>query len=103
MMPQSSVYGGWASSGEIDVMENKGRLPTNVLGTIHFGAAWPNNVHSSGPSYNFPAGDSVTNFHTYAVEWENAAIRWYVDDQLYQTQTSWWSSSNPTNTSIRNP
>ncbi len=32
MMPQSSAYGGWASSGEIDVMENKGRLPANVLG-----------------------------------------------------------------------
>jgi hypothetical protein len=26
-----------------------------------------------------------------------------VDNQLYETQTSWWSSSNPTNTSIRNP
>ena len=103
MMPQSSVYGGWASSGEIDVMENKGRLPTNVLGTVHFGGAWPNNVHSSGTSYNFPDGDSVANFHVYAVEWESRAIRWYVDDQLFETQTNWWSSSNPTNTSIRNP
>ncbi|MEJ0089859.1 MAG: family 16 glycosylhydrolase [Limisphaerales bacterium] len=92
MMPQNSAYGGWASSGEIDVMENKGRLPANVLGTIHFGGTWPNNVHSSGPSYNFPAGDSVTNFHTYAVEWTTNAIRWYVDDHLFQTQTSWWSS-----------
>jgi len=103
MMPQDSVYGGWASSGEIDVMENKGRVPTNVLGTIHYGGGWPNNVHSSGPSYNFPAGDSVTNFHVYAVEWTTNAIRWYVDDHLFETQTSWWSSSNPTNTSIRNP
>jgi len=103
MMPQSSAYGGWAASGEIDIMENKGRLPTNVLGTLHFGGPWPNNVHTSGPSYNFPPGDSVTNFHIYALEWEENAIRWYVDGQLFQTQTSWWSSSNPTNTSIRNP
>ena len=30
-------------------------------------------------------------------------MRWYVDAQLYETQTNWWSSSNPTNTSLRNP
>ncbi|MEI9960337.1 MAG: glycoside hydrolase family 16 protein [Limisphaerales bacterium] len=78
--------------GEIDVMENKGNDATRVLGTIHFGGSWPNNTYSQGPSYYFPAGDSVTNFHLYAVEWANNAIRWYVDGQLYQTQTSWWSS-----------
>jgi len=103
MMPKDAVYGGWAASGEIDVMENRGSNPTNVLGTIHYGGMYPNNTHSSGPSFNFPAGDSVTNFHVYALEWTNNAIRWYVDNQLYETQTSWWSSSNPTNTSIRNP
>jgi beta-galactosidase len=103
MMPKAAVYGGWAASGEIDVMENRGSNPTNVLGTIHYGGKYPNNTHSSGPSFNFPAGDSVTNFHVYALEWTNNAIRWYVDNQLYQAQTNWWSSSNPTNTSIRNP
>ena len=103
MMPEDSVYGGWAASGEIDVMENQGSNPTNVLGTIHYGGMYPNQTQSYGPSFNFPAGDSVTNFHQYALEWTNNAIRWYVDNQLYETQTSWWSSSNPTNTNIRNP
>ena len=103
MMPQGAVYGGWAASGEIDVMENKGSNPTNVLGTIHFGGMYPNQAQSFGPSYTFPSGDSVTNFHLYALEWTTDTISWYVDNQLYETQTSWWSSSNPTNTSIRNP
>ena len=103
MMPEDSVYGGWAASGEIDVMENMGSNPANVLGTIHFGGMYPNQTQSYGPSFNFPSGDSVTNFHLYALEWTNNAIRWYVDNQLYETQTSWWSSSNPTNTNIRNP
>jgi len=103
MMPQGAVYGGWAASGEIDVMENKGSNPANVLGTLHFGGMYPNQAQSYGPSYTFPSGDSVTNFHLYALEWTNDAISWYVDNQLYETQTSWWSSSNPTNTSIRNP
>ena len=103
MMPQDKVYGGWAASGEIDVMENKGSNPTNVLGTIHFGGMYPNQAQSYGPSFNFPSGDSVTNFHLYTLEWTNNAIRWYIDGQLYETQIYWWSSSNPTNTNIRNP
>jgi beta-glucanase (GH16 family) len=92
MMPRDAVYGGWAASGEIDIMENRGSNPTNVLGTIHFGGMYPNNTHSSGPSFNFPAGDSVTNFHLYALEWTTNAISWYVDNQLYETQTNWWSA-----------
>jgi beta-glucanase (GH16 family) len=103
LMPEDSVYGGWAASGEIDVMENLGSNPTNVLGTIHFGGMYPNQAQSYGPSFNFPAGESVTNFHLYALQWTTNAISWYVDGALYETQTNWWSSSNPTNTSIRNP
>jgi beta-glucanase (GH16 family) len=102
LVPQDSVYGGWAASGEIDIMENRGSNPTNILGTIHFGGPYPNNTHSSGPSFNFPSGDSVTNFHVYALEWSTNSIRWYVDNQLYETQSSWWSSSNRKNSSIRN-
>ncbi|WP_050785596.1 family 16 glycosylhydrolase [Pedosphaera parvula] len=92
MMPQDSLYGGWAASGEIDVMENKGSDPTTVLGTIHYGGQWPNNQYSHGPSFTFTGVDSVTNFHTYALEWSTNFVKWYVDGQLYETQTSWWSS-----------
>jgi beta-glucanase (GH16 family) len=103
MMPEDSAYGGWAASGEIDVMENTGTVATNVFGTLHFGGAYPNQAQSYGPSYNFLSGDSVTNFHNYVLEWTTNAISWYLDGQLYETQTNWWSSSNPTNTSIQNP
>ena len=92
MMPLNSVYGGWAASGEIDVMENNGSDPATVLGTIHYGGSSPNQEHSNGPAYSFPAGDSATNFHVYALEWSSNAISWYVDGQLYETQTYWWTS-----------
>jgi beta-glucanase (GH16 family) len=93
MMPVNSVYGGWAASGEIDVMENNGSNLTTVLGTIHYGGAYPNQAQSSGPAYTFPTGDdSVTNFHVYALEWTSNAICWYVDSQLYERQTYWWTS-----------
>lgn len=102
MFPEDSVYGGWAASGEIDVMECKGNAPTNVLGTIHYGGPYPANTQSFGPSYTFPNGDSVTNFHTYAVQWATNSIAWLVDGQIYETQTNWFSSST-TNTSNKNP
>jgi len=92
MMPRDSVYGGWAASGEIDVMENNGDDLTTVLGTIHYGGQWPEQDQSFGPVFTFPAGDSVTNFHVYALEWTSNAISWYVDGQVYETQTYWWSS-----------
>ncbi|MDB6017150.1 MAG: hypothetical protein JWR19_1639 [Pedosphaera sp.] len=92
MMPQSSVYGAWASSGEIDILENRGSAPTSVLGTLHFGGVWPNQAQSHGPSFTFPPGDSVTNFHTYVLEWTTNSIQWIIDDQVYETQTSWWSA-----------
>ena len=94
MMPEDSVYRGWPASGEIDVMENRGSDPATVLGTVHFGSS-SRHAQSSGPPYRFPSGDSVTNFHVYAVEWSETAVSWYVDGNLYETQKSWWSSGGP--------
>jgi hypothetical protein len=73
-------------------MENKGRIPTQVMGTLHFGAPYPNQDQSYGSPYTFPGGNSVTNFHVYAMEWTTNSFSWYVDGVLYQTQTAWWSS-----------
>ena len=101
MMPVNSVYGGWAASGEIDVMENIGSDLADVYGTIHYGGVSPNQEQSSGPSYTFPAGDSVTNFHVYALEWTSNAICWYMDNQLYETQTYWWSSGGTLSGALR--
>ncbi len=91
MMPQDSVYGGWAASGEIDVMENRGSTPTITGGTIHYGGSWPDNVYS-GADYVFPGGGVATDFHNYMLDWDARSMRWYVDGVLYQTQISWWSA-----------
>ncbi|WP_194843247.1 carbohydrate binding domain-containing protein [Paenibacillus sp. B01] len=90
MMPQDSVYGVWASSGEIDIMEARGRLLGEVGGTLHHGKTWPDNRYT-GKEYHFPEGEDITGFHTYGVEWEPGEIRWYVDGKLYQTQNEWSS------------
>ena len=90
MMPKNDVYGGWASSGELDIMEARGRLLDHVDGTIHYGGSWPNNKYT-GSNYYFPEGEDITGFHTYSVEWEPGEIRWYVDGNLYQTQNNWYT------------
>ena len=92
MLPQDEKYGGWAASGEIDVMEARGQEPTKVLGTLHFGSRWPANTHVS-KEYVLPRGGTIADFHVYALEWEPGEIRWSVDGQQYATQSFWWSSS----------
>jgi beta-glucanase (GH16 family) len=75
---------GWPSCGEIDVMENIGREPLIVHGTMH------------GPGYSGDKGIGraysssapfADDFHVYAVEWEPTAVRWYVDGTLYHEVT----------------
>lgn len=92
LLPQKDTYGGWASSGEIDVLEVKGQEPHTVVGTIHYGTRWPNNTEGS-TVHKLPNGGRIDTFHTYAVEWEPDEIRWYVDGKQYGSQRFWWSSS----------
>lgn len=92
LLPVDDAYGGWAASGEIDVMEARGQEPSKVLGTIQFGSRWPGNDHS-GAEWTFPDNSGINDFHVYALEWEPGVMRWYVDGSLYSTQRRWWSSS----------
>jgi len=76
----------WPKSGEIDVMENIGKEPTLVHGTIH----GPGYSGGEGPTAPFALSNEASfaeDFHIYAVEWEPEAIRFYVDDHLYSTRT----------------
>lgn len=91
MLPTDNVYGTWAASGEIDIMELLGQQPNVVHGTLHYGGRWPNNVHS-GTSYTLPTGDFSEAFHVFTIEWEPGEFRWYVDGEHYQTQTEWHTS-----------
>ena len=88
MLPTDEKYGTWASSGEIDIMEFKGQEPDVVWGTLHYGSQWPGNKHT-GNTYKLDKGNFTDDFHIFTLEWEEGAIRWYVDGRLTQTQTNW--------------
>jgi beta-glucanase (GH16 family) len=78
---------GWPDCGEIDIMENIGKEPALVHGTIH-GPGY-SGANSIGAAYGVSGGPAIAdNFHVFAVEWEPNAIRFYVDEHLYTTRTS---------------
>ena len=97
MMPQADVYGGWAASGEIDIMESA-NATTSVGGALHYGGSWPDNTSTSS-SYSLGGANFADTFHIYSVEWEPDAIRWYVDGVLFMTRTSsqWYTNAAPGN------
>ncbi len=97
MMPQDDVYGGWAASGEIDIMESANDM-SSIGGTLHFGGTYPENT-STGGSYSPGGANFSDDFHVYAIEWEPDVMRWYVDGNLYSTKYSsqWYSASAPAN------
>jgi beta-glucanase (GH16 family) len=76
----------WPASGEIDIMENIGKEPALVHGTIH-GPGY-SGEHGLGAPFGLPSKQNFSDdFHLYAVEWEPNALRFYVDDHLYETRT----------------
>ncbi len=75
---------GWPACGEIDVVENNGATPTWVQGSLHWGTSGL--INRTG-TYYFTSPDSVTNWHTYDLAWKLGVIQFYVDGQLYESQS----------------
>jgi beta-glucanase (GH16 family) len=75
---------GWPASGEIDVMENVGRDPNKLFGTLH-GPGYSGNA-GFGSTIDLPA-PLADDFHVYAIEWEPGRIVWTVDGEKYHEAT----------------
>jgi len=74
----------WPDCGEIDIMENIGREPRTVHGTIH-GPGYCGGDGIGGP-YDLPEGQVLADdFHCFAVEWLPGEIHWYLDGHHYFT------------------
>lgn len=77
---------GWPKCGEIDVMENIGKEPAIVHGTVH----GPQYFGSGGISsqYSLPVGTALSDdFHVYAVLWSPHSIKFLLDDKSYASVT----------------
>jgi beta-glucanase (GH16 family) len=79
----------WPGCGEIDIMENIGKEPTKVHGSLHGpgpGGAGTDDVTAAYTPLKGPQR-FADGFHVFAVEWEPKVIRFYVDGNLYFTAT----------------
>ena len=92
MLPSDDRFGGWASGGEIDIMEvvNAGTTEENYYASLHHGFAWPlNQTTTESIGVDNPGED----FHIYAIEWTEDYVRWFVDDRNFMTVDAehWYS------------
>jgi beta-glucanase (GH16 family) len=76
----------WPTCGEIDTMENIGKNPATVYGTIHGPDASKANV-SLGGNFMLPTGALSDAFHEYAIEWSAGQVVFLLDGAPYFTAT----------------
>ncbi|KAB8140014.1 family 16 glycosylhydrolase [Chloroflexia bacterium SDU3-3] len=84
MMGENIDAVGWPGNGELDIMENIG-YSNWVSGALHGPGYW--GAGSVGGRHDLPAGQSIADWHTYAVEWDPTFIKWLIDDQVVRTVT----------------
>ena len=85
MLGADTRRNGWPACGEIDVMENIGREPDTVHGTIH-GPGY-SGAKAIGKLFQIAGGRFSADYHVYAVEWSPERIDFLVDGQSYHTVT----------------
>jgi len=82
MKPVDEMYGWWPYSGSIEIMEHPTNEVVNIYGTIDtkkysfLGIGRPE-------THSIQVPDAETVFHTYAIEWSEDTIDYYVDDNKY--------------------
>lgn len=102
MLPQPSStansnneYGGWPNSGEIDIMEARGREPDRIDNTLHYSSgSWSSTYRTNKHIFE---NSTISDWHTYGLEWTEDHIAWYVDgtEAFRLTSDVYWSSSAP--------
>ncbi len=82
MMGTNITSVNWPACGEIDILENIGREPTIIHGTVH-GPGYSGGS-GIGRSYALPGNPVFADdFHVYAIEWTPDLIQWFVDGTQY--------------------
>lgn len=77
----------WPACGEVDIMENIGKRPTVIYGSIH-GTGFTGTI--LGSPYQLPDHAAFAEaFHTYGILWSPKKMEFYVDapDNIYETRT----------------
>lgn len=82
MMPNTDTYGGWPSSGEIDIFEQINN-ENKSYHTIH--SHWANGSgdgglgNSNNPTKGGTSATTTGEYHVYGLEWTETLLKWFVD------------------------
>lgn len=82
MMPNTDTYGGWPSSGEIDIFEQINN-ENKSYHTIH--SHWANGAgdgglgNSNNPTKGGTSATTTGEYHVYGLEWTETLLKWFVD------------------------
>ncbi len=93
LLPEKDLYGPWPASGEIDIMEAVnlgakcgsclGGMENQIYGTLHYGSPMHHYQGMSQQKAFMLPKDSVSDWHTYRVDWAPDDVTWYVDGKVY--------------------
>lgn len=99
MLPENNVYGGWPHSGEIDILEARGRITNQSTSAIHYSNLNGDHDQKYG-GYTFSGGKTLSSYHTYACEWTSTSIKFYVDGYNYlsYSNSDWSTKGAPAST-----
>jgi len=75
----------WPQCGEIDIMELRGQQPSQINGTIHGPGFSGGSAITS--IYSLANNRFDTDYHVFAVEWDENKIDFFVDGYLYNRIT----------------
>lgn len=79
----------WPTAGEIDIMENRGNQRTITSSAFHWGTRNPDSHDFFAVEQQTAIGDELVSytdgFHTFACEWVENQLRFYVDDMHHAT------------------
>jgi len=64
----------------------KGHDLSKSYGNAHWGISGGDKEQRKG-TYTFPAGNDASNWHIYAVEWQEGELKFYIDDVHLMTYT----------------
>ena len=81
MLPTDWLFGGWPSSGEIDIMEHVGYDLGVVHGSVHT-EAYNHKINTQRSSAK-KITNVDTEFHVYSVIWDKDKISFFIDDIQY--------------------
>lgn len=81
---------GWPNCGEIDIMEHR-NAEAQMISTLHWNpnanGAYAHSFYGSEINGQFGYFSSMDDWHTYAVEWYEDSMKFYLDGNCYETIT----------------